>query len=61
MVKKNKEEVKLDRILQEQMGIDSKDCDPVTLDLFRSKFFGGSSSTGDIKTKKERKEVKGEK
>ena len=45
----------LNDALREQLGIDPSKCDPVTLELFKSKFFGSSDSKKQTKAKKKEK------
>jgi len=52
-------EEEFNRIVQDQMGFEPSECDPVTLDLLRQKFFGGSSDPTD--SKKEKKKSKAQK
>ena len=48
-------EKELNDALRQQLGIDPSKCDPVTLELFKNKFFGSSENKKEIKDKKKQK------
>ena len=51
-----------EEVIRQQMGVEPSELDPVTLDLFKSKFLGQDAPTKGSKTdKKERKEAKKDK
>ena len=43
----NKQDKELFEMMKTQMGMDPSECDPVTLDLIRNKFFGNSKNKKD--------------
>ena len=51
-------EEEFNRIVRDQMGFEPSECDPVTLDLLRQKFFGDKKDKKKSKAEKQRESKK---